>query len=97
MSLSQHQKQQMLNTLTTYLAGHDNLKKVINSPCLDHHGKLLSRDGSKVFTASNNYNKRGGGRFNKRGRGKDQGRKNGGKNNKRHKNNNGSDNQVFNL
>ena len=85
----------MLSTLTSYLAGHDNLKKVINSPCLDHHGKLLSRDGTKVFTASSNYNRRGG-RFNKNGRGgKGGGQKNGGgKNNQKRRRNNGSDNQV---
>ena len=83
----------MLNTLTTYLAGNENLKRVINSPCLDHHGKMLSRDGQKVFTANNN-NRRGGNRFNKKGRGNQQ-RKGSGKNQKGK--NKGSGNQVFNL
>ena len=79
----------MLNTLTTYLAGTENLKKVINSPCIDHHGKMLSRDGSKIFTASNN---RRGGRFqNKKGRGNKNGQK--GKNQKGKK---GTGNQVLN-
>ena len=98
MSLSHHQKQQMLSTLTSYLAGHDNLKKVINSPCLDHHGKLLSRDGTKVFTANNNYNGRGGGnRQNKRNKngGGHGGKKSRG--NQHQKKSKGSNNQVFNL
>ena len=73
--MSQHQKQQILNTLTTYLSGNENLKKVINSPALDRHGKMLSRDGQKIFTASNNFHNRGNGRFNnKRGRGDQNGR-----------------------
>ena len=61
--MSHHQKQQILATLNTYLAGNENLKKVINSPCADKHGKILSRDGQKIFTASNNFNGRGN-RFN---------------------------------
>ena len=61
----------MLNTLNSYLTGSDNVKKVINSPCLDHHsGKVLSYDGQKVFASNSRYgrgNRRGG--FNNRGRG----------------------------
>ena len=64
----------MLGTLSQYLSGNENLKKVMNSPALDHFGKLLSRDGQKVFAASNNFNRRGNrpnnNRFNnKRGNG----------------------------
>ena len=78
----------MLNTLTTYLAGHENLKKVINSPCIDHFGKILSRDGQKIFTASN---RRGGNRFqNKKGRGGKNGKGN-------QKGNNQKGNQVRNY
>ena len=86
----------MLGTLGQYLAGHDNLKKVINSPALDHHGKLLSRDGSKVFTANSYNNRNGGNRFHKRrGQGNQQGnRKSNGGNKK--KNNNNKNNQVVN-
>ena len=65
LSISQQQKQQLLDTLATYLSGQDNLKKVINSPCLDKYGKFLSRDGQKVFTSHNRFNSRrgrGGGR-----------------------------------
>ena len=86
----------MLSTLSQYLNGHENLKKVINSPCLDHHGKLLSRDGTKLFTASNNYNGRGGGnRSNKRHNrnGGHGGKK--GRGNQHQKKSKGSNNQVI--
>ena len=86
--MSHHQKQQILNVLNTYLAGNENLKKVINSPCVDKHGKMLSRDGQKIFTASNF--KRGGNRFNgnkRRGGSNHQGQR-GSKNQKRKGSNN---------
>ena len=70
--MSQQQKQQLLSTLTQYLSGQDNLKKVMNSPALDFHGKMLSRDGQKVFTAHNRFNRR-----NNRGGGRGRGRNNG--------------------
>ena len=86
----------MLGTLSQYLNGHENLKRVMNSPCLDHHGKFLSRDGTKIFTANNNYNKGNGGRFNKRNGGRNGGngnnRKNRGNNNQ--KKSKGSNNHV---
>ena len=60
----------MLNTLNGYLGGQDNVKKVLNSGCLDHRGKMLSYDGSKIFTAGKSRNNR----FNRRGRGNRGGR-----------------------
>ena len=67
MSISQHQKQQLLNTLNAYLTGQDNVKKVINSGCLDKRGKMLSYDGTKVFTSNGKYRNN---RFNPRGKGR---------------------------
>ena len=95
LSLSHHQKHQLLTTLGQYLNGHDNLKKVINSPALDHHGKLLSRDGTKIFTAGNFGN---GNKFSRRNNRNgnssgNQGKKNQ-KNNRKRKSN---DNQVFDI
>ena len=62
------QKQSILSLLGSYLSGSENVKKVINSPCLDFHsGKVLSYDGSKVFNSNSRYNRgnrRGG--FNNR-------------------------------
>ena len=90
--MSHHQKQQVLNVLTTYLSGNENLKKVINSPCTDRHGKILSRDGQKVFTASNSFNGRGNRFNNRRNRGN-----NGGNNKKKgNQKRKGSNHEVFN-
>ena len=44
-----------MNTLNAYLTGQDNVKKVINSGCLDKHGKMLSYDGTKVFTSNGKF------------------------------------------
>ena len=64
----------MLNTLASYLGGPDNVRKVVNSACLDHRGKMLSYDGTKVFTANNRFRNN---RFNPgRGRGGRGGRDN---------------------
>ena len=50
-----------MNQLSNYLSASDNVKKVINSPCLDTvGGKVLSYDGQKVFNAGNRRNRRGG-------------------------------------
>ena len=73
-----NQKQALLNQLNGYLSGSDNVKKVMNSPTIDHHGKMLSYDGSKVYTANN------------RGRG---GRGRGGNRNDRGDRKRGNDNQ----
>ena len=62
------QKQGLLNQLNGYLTGNDNVKKVMNSPCLDHNGKMLSYDGQKIFTPHNRgRSNRGRGGNNNRG------------------------------
>ena len=67
MSISQHQKQSILGALGNYLTGNDNVKRVMNSPCLDRNGaKMLSYDGTKVLD-SNRFG-RGNRRNSKRGR-----------------------------
>ena len=64
------QKQALLNQLSGYLSGSDNVKKVMNSPTLDHHGKMLSYDGTKVFnTNGRGRNGRGRGGSNRGNRG----------------------------
>ena len=85
MSISKSQKQSVLNQLSSYLSGNDNVKKVMNSPALDHHGKMLSHDGQKIFTAGNRNRDgrgrnrgRGGRQDRKRDRNSDQGSSNGG-------------------
>ena len=80
--------------MNQYLGGHDNLKKVINSPALDHRGKMLSYDGTKVFTANGRF--RNNSRFNGgRGRGKNRNQNDNrdGKNNRNGNNRGGSQGQ----
>ena len=49
------------------MTGQDNVKKVINSGCLDKHGKMLSYDGTKVFTSNGKFRNN---RFNPQGKGR---------------------------
>ena len=68
------QKQSILTLLSSYLSGSENVKKVINSPCLDFSsGKMLSYDGTKVFNSNSRFN-RGNRRNSNRGRGNRGGR-----------------------
>ena len=63
------QKQALLSQLSAYLNGSDNVKKVINSPCLDFSsGKMLSYDGTKVWNSNSRYRRGRRGTFDSRGR-----------------------------
>ena len=62
------QKQTILNLLSSYLAGSEAIKRVINSPCTDKiGGKILTYDGTKAINSPrfgrggrrNPYNNRG--------------------------------------
>ena len=58
--MSQHQKQNLLDTLAQYLTSSDALKHVMNSPGLDQKGgKTLSRDGAKAIFVGQNASKAG--------------------------------------
>ena len=89
MSITLSQKRSLLDQLNGFLTGNENVKRVMNSPTLDHNGKMLSYDGQKVFTAgsrgrggrgrgnNNNRNDRNGDR--KRKNDNEQGSSNGGR------------------
>lgn len=76
------QKQALLSQLSAYLNGTENVKKVINSPCLDFSsGKVLNYDGSKVWNANSRYRRGRRGTFDSRGRNDRQDQSNGKKKN----------------
>ena len=50
------QKQSILSLLNSYVTGSENVRKVINSPCLDFSsGKMLSYDGQKVYNSNSRF------------------------------------------
>ena len=94
------QKQSILTLLGSYLSGSENVKKVINSPCLDFSsGKMLSYDGTKIFSSNSRFNRgnrrnsnRGG--RNRGGRNHESGSSKSSKNDSSHKTNKKGSNKV---